>query len=340
MEIIEFQNVTKSFGSTTAIHDLSFKIDENDIVALLGPSGCGKSTILRAIAGFEGIDQGAIKINHKTVTQQKIVVPPNKRNIGMVFQDFALFPHLSIAKNIGYGLKGSKSEVTHRVNELLSLIKMESYGNRMPHELSGGQQQRVAVARALSQKPEIVLLDEPFSSLDTSLRSQLRQEIRDILKAEKVSALIVTHDQAEAFEFSDRIIVMKAGTKIQEGTPKMIYQSPISAWCARFVGHANFISGDLVKEQIDKYLKVSSQIYPKESNFQMMVRPENIQITSESKNGLKGVVMGSSFVGESEFIKVKLTDDTMIQVKSDPLGFDYLGEPVQLAIKNYQIFSV
>lgn len=339
MNIIEFKKVTKTFDDVTAINNLSFNIKENEIVALLGPSGCGKSTILRTIAGFETTDKGKILINDQVATDLQILTPPNKRNIGMVFQDFALFPHLTIAKNIGFGLTGNKKTIKQRVKALLSLIKMEAYGQRMPHEVSGGQQQRVAVARALAQKPKMILLDEPFSSLDTALRSELRQEIREILKAEGVSALIVTHDQAEAFEFSDRMIVMKDGTKIQEGTPKMIYQSPINAWCANFVGQANFVNGKLAEKQIARYLRAADLNQKDTAGYTMMIRPENIHIAPQPNGGLNGQVVGANFVGESELIKVKLEDDTVIHVKSNPLNFDYLGRQVGLTIENYQIFQ-
>lgn len=340
MHIIDFEKITIKYNNITAINNLSFDVSKNEIVALLGPSGCGKSTILRAIAGFETVDSGKILINDSIATEKRILILPEKRQIGMVFQDFALFPHLSIKQNIAFGLKGGKQIIQKRVADLLKLIKMEAFGDRMPHEISGGQQQRVAVARALAPKPDIILLDEPFSSLDSALRTQLREEIRDIFKAENVSALIVTHDQAEAFEFADRIIVLKDGEKVQEGSPKMIYQSPVNEWCAKFVGHANFLDGELAQQELQRQLHFLDDKQQKDDACRLMVRPENVHIATELNGGLTGMVIGSSFVGESEMIKVKLNNGVVFQVKSNPLNFDHMGKEVGLNIDNYQVFPV
>ncbi|MEO1209952.1 MAG: ABC transporter ATP-binding protein [Cyanobacteria bacterium J06638_20] len=226
-----------------AVADVSLELPPGDILALLGPSGCGKTTLLRLIAGFEQPQRGQIAIAGTLVTNRTIRIPPERRSVGMVFQDFALFPHLTVAENLAFGLKRlGKAVVEERVQEAIALIGLQDYDQRYPHELSGGQQQRVALARALAPRPNLVLLDEPLSNLDVQVRVALRQEIREVLKATGTSAVFVTHDQEEAMAIADQVAVMRLGQLEQQGTPETLYQEPTSRFVAEFVTQANFLT--------------------------------------------------------------------------------------------------
>lgn len=244
MSALQVSNVSVSYGSNKVVHDVSFALEPGEIGCLLGPSGCGKTTLLRAIAGFEDVSQGAISIGSVTVSSLKRTLPPEKRAVGMVFQDFALFPHLTIAGNIGFGIRElARSEQKARIRELLELVGMSGFGTRYPHELSGGQQQRVAVARALAPRPHLLLLDEPFSSMDVELREQLAADVRGILKKEGITAILVTHDQNEAFAMADVIGVMFDGRLQQWDTGYRLYHQPATISVADFIGQGVLIDG-------------------------------------------------------------------------------------------------
>ncbi len=245
--ILHLESVSKQFSrtATPALQNVSLTLHQGDILGLLGPSGCGKTTLLRIIAGFEQSQSGIITINGQVVAAVDNWVPPEKRNIGMVFQDYALFPHLTVAKNIAFGLhnsgKNSGTQINQMVTDALELVGLSGMESRYPHELSGGQQQRVALARALAPSPTLVLLDEPLSNLDVQVRIRLRQELRDILKSASASGIFVTHDQEEAMAISDQVAVMRAGCVEQFGTPEGIYTQPASRFVAEFVTQANFL---------------------------------------------------------------------------------------------------
>ncbi|MGG6293857.1 ABC transporter ATP-binding protein [Leptolyngbya sp. AN02str] len=225
-----------------AVHQVSLTLVEGDVLALLGPSGCGKTTLLRMIAGFEQPQHGTIELAGQTVACEGRMVPPERRSVGMVFQDFALFPHLTVGQNIAFGLQQVDPKTQRdRVKEAIALVGLQGLEQRFPHELSGGQQQRVALARALAPRPALLLLDEPLSNLDVQVRLYLRQEVREILKATGTSAIFVTHDQEEAMAIADYIAVMRQGSLEQQGTPEEIYQQPRSRFVAEFVTQANFI---------------------------------------------------------------------------------------------------
>ena len=244
--VVELRNTSKTYPGTTfpAVSDLSFCLAEGEILSILGPSGCGKSTTLRLIAGFEAPDSGEVFLRDSRASGQGCHVPPEKRGVAMVFQDYALFPHLSVAKNIGFGLRNMKSkERAQRVKEVLDIIELSWLADRYPHQISGGQQQRVALGRALAPRPVVVLLDEPFSNLDNAMRGQMRREVLAILRRERATAILVTHDQQEALSFADRIAVMNRGKLEQMGTPEDIFHRPATSFVATFVGHASFISG-------------------------------------------------------------------------------------------------
>ena len=240
---LHLDKVSVSYGSFEAARDVSFSLQRGHIGCLLGPSGCGKTTLLRAIAGFEPLTGGTIHLNQHEISSSLNLLPTEQRNVGMVFQDFALFPHLNIARNVGFGLKGkSPIEQRERVAEMLALVSLEDAAEAFPHELSGGQQQRVALARALAPNPELLLMDEPFSSLDHDLREQLATEVRDMIKNAGVTAILVSHDQQEAFAMSDQVTVMNAGRVAQTDTPYALYHNPKNRFVAEFIGQGSIIS--------------------------------------------------------------------------------------------------
>jgi iron(III) transport system ATP-binding protein len=242
--VLELDGVTRRFGSETVIHDLSLSVREGEILTLLGPSGCGKTTTLRLIAGLDRPDGGVVRLRGETVSGADRFVEPERRGVGVVFQEFALFPHLTARENVAFGLQDLPSdERDQRVEELLTLVGLESQGGSYPDELSGGQQQRVALARALAPEPELLLLDEPFSNLDVDLRVAMREEVRRIIKETGVTAVSVTHDQEEALSISDRVAVVHDGRIEQVGTPQEVFQHPASRFVAGFLGYASFLPG-------------------------------------------------------------------------------------------------
>jgi iron(III) transport system ATP-binding protein len=250
MPLLEIEHISHAYGSHRVVSDLSCALDAGAIGCLLGPSGCGKTTVLRAIAGFEPVQRGEIRIGGATVSTPSLHVPPEKRRIGMVFQDYALFPHLSVADNIAFGLGKSVSAARReRVEELLATVGLTGAGVKYPHELSGGQQQRVALARALAPRPALLLLDEPFSNLDVDLRERLSLEVRDILKRSGITAILVTHDQHEAFAVADEIGIMHEGRIQQWDTPYNLYHRPANRFVADFVGQGVFLQGDVLNAQ-------------------------------------------------------------------------------------------
>jgi sulfate transport system ATP-binding protein len=270
-------SVSKRFGSVTALSDVSLRIQEGTLTTLLGPSGCGKTTLLRAIAGFEVLDSGRIHLGGRDVTD----VPAGKRNVGFVFQHYALFPHLTVAENIAFPLrvrKASKGEVGSRVDELLALVQLEGYGGRRPHQLSGGQRQRIALARALAPKPGYLLLDEPFGALDLHVRRGLRRSLRELHERTRVTTLLVTHDADEALEISDNIAVLRAGRVLQTGDPQTIYNHPADAFVMRFLGEVNALAG------------TSSSVFVRPGDFRIENRPfaESLSAAVERRQDFGG----------------------------------------------------
>ncbi len=241
---LEINHVSQSYGVRTVLNDISFRLGDGTIACLLGASGCGKTTVLRCIAGFESIAEGDININGVLVSRPGFSVPPEARRIGMVFQDYALFPHLTVARNVAFGLHGVTDAVRRaRVAEMLDVVGLDTMGKRYPHELSGGQQQRVALARALAPRPALMLLDEPFSNLDVEMRERLSIEVRDILKSQNTTTILVTHDQNEAFTFSDEIGVMMDGRIAQWAPSYALYHEPANRQIAEFIGRGTFLPG-------------------------------------------------------------------------------------------------
>ncbi|MFK5894390.1 MAG: ABC transporter ATP-binding protein [Pseudomonadota bacterium] len=241
---LAINNLSVSFSSQAILSDLSMQLAVGEIGCLLGSSGCGKTTLLRCIAGFEKPQSGSILLNDRQLVAKHLFVPPEKRGIGMVFQDFALFPHLNVQDNIAFGLSQlSRVDKYQRVSEMLDLVNLIDINQRYPHQLSGGQQQRVALARALATKPELLLMDEPFSSLDVELREQLAMDVRDILKQQHISAIMVTHDQQEAFTVADKIGLMYQGKIVQWSTPYELYHQPVNDYVAGFIGKGTILPG-------------------------------------------------------------------------------------------------
>jgi len=248
--VLELNHITQAYGKQVVVNDLSLRLEKGQIACLLGLSGCGKTTVLRCIAGFESIGDGEIMLNGQRVSAPGYSLPPEKRRIGMVFQDFALFPHLNVADNIAFGLhRASAAERSQRVGELLVTVGLKDSAKKFPHELSGGQQQRVALARALAPRPEVLLLDEPFSNLDVTLRERLRLEVRDILKNQNATAILVTHDQEEAFAIADEIGIMSDGKILQWDSAYNLYHQPVSRFVADFIGQGVFVPGTVLNAQ-------------------------------------------------------------------------------------------
>ncbi len=281
-EGIVLQNVTKFFAGSdrAAVSNLTLNVEPGEILALLGPSGCGKTTTLRLIAGFERPDAGSVDIADATVAAESTFVAPERRGVGMIFQEYALFPHLTVSKNIMFGLRSiPRRKRRDRLDELLELTGLTEFQNRYPYQLSGGQQQRVAMARALAPRPHVLLLDEPFSNLDTELRLQMRVEIRDLIKQLGTTAIIVTHDQQEAMTVADRMAVMLNGTVQQIDTPEVIYHYPANRAVARFVGQGTFvparITGDLAESDLGQF---EIQEHGPQDQVDLLIRPRDVSI--------------------------------------------------------------
>lgn len=287
--ILRLKSVCKQFSGnlTSAVDRVSFTLQQGDLLGLLGPSGCGKTTLLRILAGFDRPSSGVVELAGQIVTGAGYWLPPEQRNTGMVFQDYALFPHLTIAENIAFGLKNKNSgftrrQIKERISEVLVLVGLNGLEKRYPHELSGGQQQRVALARALAPQPSLILLDEPLSNLDVQVRQRLRHEIRNILKASGTSAIFVTHDREEALAISDKIAVMRDGQLEQIGTPEEIYAEPASRFVAEFVTQANFLPaqrrGKIWKTEIGEFEIANSAIIDSLEQADLMIREEEIAL--------------------------------------------------------------
>ena len=303
---LEVKNLSISFGDVKVIKDISFTLEAGKIGCLLGPSGCGKTSLLRALAGFQAPDGGQVILHGQEVSSARHCVPPEKRDIGMVFQDFALFPHLNVSRNVAFGLKEIAGEARQqRVTEMLALVGLGPFADRFPHELSGGQQQRVALARALAPAPEILLLDEPFSSLDSQLRESLAGEVRALLKAQGVTAILVTHDQQEAFAMADHITLLDGGRIVQQGPPQELYQQPANEFAARFMG-----AGQVIKLDPDRHGSLFEQLGLPATPMRIMVRPEAVIHSPGSDLQLE--VTARTFRGAGTLFELELGDGQRI----------------------------
>jgi iron(III) transport system ATP-binding protein len=301
--MIRLEGVTKRFGDVVAVDAASLCVDRGEVVAILGPSGCGKTTLLRLIAGFEGPGRGTIEIDGRTVAGTGAWIPPEERRVGMVFQDYALFPHLTVSENIGFGLR--RHSRASRVPELLEVVGLDGLGKRYPHELSGGQQQRVALARALAPEPDVVLLDEPWSNVDPFLRESLRAEVAEIIRPLGITVVLVTHDREEAFSLADRIALMRAGAVVQEGTAEELYFSPATRWAAEFIGTGNVLAGRVVEGHVVTPIgRFPANGTGSAEAAKVLVRPELLELEPDPAGSAE--VIGREFRGHDVFYRVVL----------------------------------
>lgn len=337
MPEIRLEHVTKRWGKFYAVDDLDLVIEDNAFVTLLGPSGCGKTTLLRMIIGFNSIEGGEIRVDGKVINQ----IPTNRRNMGMVFQNYAVFPHMSVRDNVAYGLKTRhvpKAERYKRADEILKLVKIDDYADRMPTQLSGGQQQRVALARAIVIQPEVLLMDEPLSNLDAKLRVEMRNVIKRIQRQVGITTVYVTHDQEEALAISDRIAVMHGGVIQQIGTPKHIYQRPANEFVSSFIGLSNFVDAENENGTLDfgcGYRVPMSTLRPDAGRkVCVAVRPEEFLIRSAEEPGIPATVRSSVFLGMTQHYFLTLGEEKEIEVvvPSDRSDLIPDGEKVSLQI--------
>jgi iron(III) transport system ATP-binding protein len=343
---LTLENITKVFpprggvSEVTAVHNVNIEIEKGELVTLLGPSGCGKTTTLRMIAGFEFPSAGQIILDGQEINS----LPPHKREMSMVFQSYAIFPHLTVFENIAYGLNVQRlpqSEIKDRVDKVLDLVHLEGYGHRAPTQLSGGQQQRVALARALVMEPKVLLMDEPLSNLDAKLREEMRTEIRRIQKELNITSVYVTHDQIEAMTLSDRIVVMNQGIIEQVGTPVEMYRYPSNRFVADFIGRANFISG-VAQEQVKQQLTVQSlgeilelknvqREFVKQEKVTLVVRPEMVRI-KKTGEVFKGTIRRAVYLGDVIEYDVEVKGQLVTGVEADPYVMKLFPEGEEVTV--------
>jgi iron(III) transport system ATP-binding protein len=336
MPIIELKKVTKTYPGSgmPAIEDISLSVEKGEVLALLGPSGSGKTTVLRLIAGFEVPDRGRVLLRGGEVSRPGYCLPPEKRGVGMVFQDYGLFPHLSVEKNVAFGLFRDDSSERHRkVAEILTLVGLTGFGRRYPHELSGGQQQRVALARAMAPNPIVVLLDEPFSNLDPDMRSRMREEVLQILKRVGITAVLVTHDHEEAFAMADKIGVLNSGRVEQLDSPEIIYHTPSTPFVADFAGQADFLPGTieqdgLVHTEIGTF--PNEKGYPAGHSIRVMIRPDDIRLLPDPKGIAR--VISRQFRGSENLYALTLSSGQILHSSEHSVSVFAPGTRVQLRL--------
>ena len=331
--IIRARSVTKSYGSEIVLSDFNLDVWNGSIVGILGISGSGKTTALRLLAGFDKPDTGIIEMRNRVISSDDTFLPPEERNVGMVFQDYALFPHLNVEKNISFGL--SRDEIkSGRLEEVLSMCNLETYRNKFPQELSGGQQQRVSLARALAPKPEVILLDEPFTSLDAHMARDLREEVVSLLRQTETTAIIVTHDQEEALSVCDVVSVLENGSVIQSATPQEIYLNPVSQTVANSVGDPNILKGFSVDGRVETSLGTFVTAY--NGALDVSIRPECIELLLDSEGSY--VVKECTFYGHDQVISFQNSKGEVFRARSLPNTIYEAGDKVNINISEVTTF--
>ena len=331
--IIRARSLTKSYGSEIVLSDFNLDVWNGSIVGILGMSGSGKTTALRLIAGFEKPDSGIIEMRNEIISSVDTFLPPEQRNVGMVFQDYALFPHLNVEKNISFGLS-SREIKTGRLEEVISMCNLEQYRNKFPQELSGGQQQRVALARAIAPKPEVILLDEPFTSLDAHMARDLREEVVTLLKKTETTAIIVTHDQEEALSVCDVVSVLENGMVIQSATPQEIYLNPVSQTVANSVGDPNILKGFSVNGKVETSLGSFVSAY--NGALDVSIRPECIELILDTDGSY--VVTECTFYGHDQVISFSNNKGEIFRARSLPNTIYESGDKVEVNISEVTTF--
>ncbi len=328
---IRLREVVKHFGRVGAVNGVSLELARGQLLALLGPSGCGKTTTLRLIAGFERVDAGTIEIGGQVVAGPRIHLPPEKRRVGMVFQEYALFPHMTVAENVRFGLQNYAGDPGRRVAEVLEMVGMQGLDARMPHELSGGQQQRVALARALAPEPDLILLDEPFSNLDAGLRVRVRSEVRAILRRANATAIFVTHDQEEALSLVDQVAVLIDGRVRQVAPPQQLYRQPADRAVAEFMGDANFTPGVATGRRVECELGVLETQTDISGPVDVLIRPENLIIApagADSPTRVRNIL----FFGHDQLVTIELPSGRRLDARMGPAYHYAIGQPVQARV--------
>ena len=345
MSTVTIEKVTKSVGEHVVLREFTEKFEDQEFVTLLGPSGCGKTTMLRIIAGFETPTSGELYIGNQLVSGGKTFVPPERRSIGMVFQSYAVWPHMNVYDNVAYPLKIRKinrTDIKNKVDRALEIVHLSQYAQRYPNQMSGGQQQRVALARAMVAAPRLLLLDEPLSNLDAKLRESMRFEIKEIQEALGITVVYVTHDQTEAMAMSDRICIINRGVVQQVGTPREIYSAPVNPFVADFVGKIDFLrgraeDGAVMLEGAEQKLPYHG---PLRGKIIVAIRPENIRFVPEGQGVLRGTLASHFFLGDVNDCRVDIGGGAVLRMIADPLTFGTvrIGDAVSLDVRDFLTF--
>jgi iron(III) transport system ATP-binding protein len=343
MTTLDIKNLVKHFHNSehSAVNDISFELQNSEILALVGPSGCGKTTTLRLIAGLERPDAGSIFLNGKLVASDNVFIPPEKRGIGMVFQEHALFPHLTVFENVAFGLYGkSQTEIRTLVGEMLHMVGLLAFSKRFPHELSGGERQRVALARALAPKPVLILMDEPFSSLDADLRTEMREHVRRILKTIQATVVFVTHDQEEALYMGDRLAVLQKGRLEQIGTPEEIFHESTTRFVAEFIGDSDFLKGKVVKDGIQTEIGLIKQQVdlPLTTLIEISLRPDDIEFQVDGSGN--SLIIERFFRGAINLYRLRLDSGQILHAFTEHTRILPVGTRVQAHVSTEHSLNI
>ena len=344
MSSVTIRQVTKSFGNNVILSSFDETFKDGEFVTLLGPSGCGKTTMLRMIAGFEKPTTGEIYIDDTLISSDKVFLPPEKRGVGMVFQSYAVWPHMDVFHNVGYPLaiaKNDKASIERKVARVLDIVHLSQYAKRYPNQLSGGQQQRVALARALVAEPKLLLLDEPLSNLDAKLRESMRFEIKEIQRNLGITVVYVTHDQTEAMAMSDRVFLINRGVVQQKGSPEEIYRQPVNQFVADFLGKVDFIKGEAAGGRIRLHHTEVSLPYAgdKKGAVEVAIRPENITMSRE-KGDIEGTVTAGYYLGDVSDYRVAVGGIALRVITEGRVYRDFTpGDKVFLSLDDFIVYD-